>query len=187
MSNNPFESLKQLGQIGEQFKNMFNDDFMKNLMSQANVGMGTPTGNPMAPGGGTPFPTDSFWMPWNSSQTQSQSNQPKVDVFQTKQEVVILVDLPGIERAGDVKVHVEPRQVTLRGSFSNRFHNIQREQFALSERSRGDFEREIALPIRVRTDKTRALYRQGVLEIHLIKDVDRQDRPTGKQVDIDFE
>ncbi|MFC4769373.1 Hsp20/alpha crystallin family protein [Effusibacillus consociatus] len=183
MNNNPFDSLRQLGQLGEQLQKMFGEDFMKSVMG-SNTSLPNMPGFQSAVSGanGQHFPSDPFQNVFN----WSGGNYPRLDLYQTRNEVVAVLELPGLEKSSDVKVYVEPNKLVVKGNQSRRYSGIAKEQFLISER-RNSFEREIALPVKVLARKARAYYRHGLLEVHLIKDGGSKAEPSGNSIPIDFE
>ncbi|RMH98913.1 MAG: Hsp20/alpha crystallin family protein [Calditrichaeota bacterium] len=92
---------------------------------------------------------------------------PRVDVKETDREVVVTAELPGIDEK-DLDISVSDDVLTLRGE--KREEREEREgNFYRMERSYGTFHRDIALPCEVDPDKVEAVYRKGVLTIHLPK------------------
>lgn len=95
--------------------------------------------------------------------------RPKVDLYHTPQEVIAVIEAPGIERKEDIRLHVEPQRLLIQGVQQNRYAQIAKEQYLLSERDRGPFEREVVLPVPVVPEQVQALYRLGLLEVHMRK------------------
>jgi HSP20 family protein len=91
---------------------------------------------------------------------------PVLDMWETKDDLVLAVDLPGV-REKDVAVSITGDLLTIRGE--RRVEN-DKDQGALHvERAYGAFERAVQLPMPVQADKVKATYRDGVLEITLPK------------------
>jgi len=90
---------------------------------------------------------------------------PRVDVTQHEDEVVIRVDLPGIGK-DDVKVHVAEDAVTIHGE-RHRAQEEERDGVYRSERNYGGFHRTVALPAGTMTDRAKASFKDGVLEIRM--------------------
>ena len=92
---------------------------------------------------------------------------PAVDVEETADEFVIKADLPGIAQK-DVKVSTMGDTVTIRGE---RKQESDRKDGSVhrSERIYGAFERTFRLGTPVKSDKIKAQYRDGVLEVHVPK------------------
>jgi HSP20 family protein len=92
---------------------------------------------------------------------------PSLDMHETKDDLVIRMELPGV-REKDVTVSITGDLLTVKGE--RRWDDENRDQKYLHvERAYGQFERLIQLPMAVQTDKVKAAYRDGVLEITLPK------------------
>ena len=92
---------------------------------------------------------------------------PPLDVYETKDDLVIAVELPGV-REKDVHLSIVGEVLSLRGQ---RVPNgeVREENYHRMERWSGTFERHIQLPIPVQADKVRAIYRDGVLDVRFPK------------------
>jgi len=92
---------------------------------------------------------------------------PDLDVSETEDEIVVKADLPGIDEK-DLRVTYSGNQLHIKGE-----RKAEKEEkgknFHTVERSSGNFERMIALPVEVEAEKVKAKYKKGVLEIHLPK------------------
>ena len=134
-----------------------------------------------------PFGTMERWEPFRVSDIQSEVNRlfdnffgrpaastgggrawlPSVDMYASKDDVVVSVELPGVSEK-DVTVSITGDLLTIKGE--RRFENEVKEQDLLHvERTYGKFERMIQLPMAVQSDRVKATYRDGVLEIKLPK------------------
>jgi len=90
---------------------------------------------------------------------------PSVDIFEHEGNLVLRAELPGIEPK-DVDVHVENNVLTLRGE--RKFESeVKREKYHRVERAYGTFSRSFTLPNVVDTEKIKAEYRDGVLNVTL--------------------
>ena len=105
---------------------------------------------------------------------------PAVDVHETKDDIVLSFDIPGVSEK-DVQVTVTGDLLTVKGErrferegTENSVHRV--------ERVYGKFERSVQLPMAVSTDKVKATYRDGVLEIKLGK----ADEVKPRQIKIDL-
>ena len=92
---------------------------------------------------------------------------PPVDMYATKDDLVLTLELPGVSEK-DVTVTITGDLLTVKGE--RRFEQQMKEQDLLHvERTFGKFERLIQLPMAVQSDRVKASYRDGVLEIRLPK------------------
>lgn len=92
---------------------------------------------------------------------------PVVDVYETKDELVVTAELPGVNEK-EVQVGITGDLLTIKGE-RHQERETKEESYHRLERFYGKFERDIPLPIPVETNKVKATYRNGVLEIHLPK------------------
>ncbi len=124
---------------------------------------------------------DFFKEPFFSSDLDAaQSYWPKVDITEDKERFLVRADLPGMEK-DDINVLIEGDTLTISGE---KREEIKREEGAYShlERSYGLFQRAITLPENVDKEKVDASYRNGVLELSLIKT--GEPRVKGKKIEI---
>lgn len=90
---------------------------------------------------------------------------PVVDIFEQEGNLVLKAELPGVDPK-DVDVHVENNTLTLRGE--RKFASeVKRENYHRVERAYGTFSRSFTLPNVVDTDKIKAEYKDGVLQVTL--------------------
>jgi HSP20 family protein len=92
---------------------------------------------------------------------------PSVDISETEGEYQIKAEIPDV-RKEDVKVTVEDGVLTIQGQRKQekeekgtKYHRI--------ERSYGSFARTFSLPDVIETDKVKAEFKDGVLNLHLPK------------------
>ena len=94
---------------------------------------------------------------------------PAVDVRETKDELVMLVELPGLD-IEDVSVSVEKNVLTIGGEKKKTFEEgDEGSQYHVVERYHGHFERSFRLPETVSAAKIDARLKDGVLAISLPK------------------
>ena len=94
---------------------------------------------------------------------------PAVDVHETKDDLVLSFDIPGVTEK-DVHLTITGDLLTVRGERERRFERDgSGETYHRVERIYGRFERSVQLPMTVQTDKVKASYRDGVLEVKLPK------------------
>ncbi len=92
---------------------------------------------------------------------------PAVDIYETKDAVVVTVEAPGMTRE-QFSVEVKDEVLTIKGErpFEK---DVSREQYHRIERAYGKFRRSFILGMAVQTDRITAAYSEGVLEINLPK------------------
>jgi HSP20 family protein len=92
---------------------------------------------------------------------------PPTDVFEDKDSIRIVSELPGL-RPGDVKITVENQTLTIRGE-KQQVSEEKTERVHRYERSYGTFERSFSLPGTVDTDRVEARFADGLLTVTLPK------------------
>ena len=92
---------------------------------------------------------------------------PAVDVFEGKDAVKIVAELPGV-KPEDVKLSLENNLLTIRGEKKQEAEE-RSERVHRYERSYGSFERAFVLPSTVDGEKISAEYRDGVLTVTVPK------------------
>ena len=92
---------------------------------------------------------------------------PAVDMFQTDDEVVVRVALPGF-KADEVQINVTGDVLTLRGELKHEEEQKER-AWHIREHRWNSFERSIALPTEVTADRASADFENGILTITLPK------------------
>ena len=92
---------------------------------------------------------------------------PPVDVWETEDEVVYALDLPGMAE-DDVSVELEEGTLTISGT-RKRKDEVSKDGLYRYERRFGSFSRTIGLPQGVTDDSVKADYKNGVLEVRVTK------------------
>jgi HSP20 family protein len=90
---------------------------------------------------------------------------PPVDIYERDGNIVLKAELAGLDPK-DVDIRVENNVLTLRGE--RKFENeVKRENFHRVERSYGTFTRSFTLPSAVDTERIKADFKDGVLQVTL--------------------
>ncbi|TNF98364.1 MAG: Hsp20/alpha crystallin family protein [Gammaproteobacteria bacterium] len=107
------------------------------------------------------------WPSWGELAVPFEGRMPKVDVIDRDDEVVVRAEVPGVEK-DDLEISVSDNSVTIKGETK---HEEKEEKGAYyrSEISRGAFTRTVVLPGIVATDKAKAKFKDGVLELTIPK------------------
>src|SRR5262245_58925853 len=92
---------------------------------------------------------------------------PLCDIYEEGDNIVVKAELPGLDR-NDIDVQVENNILTLRGE-RKREKEVKSENLFRTERYYGSFTRSFTLPVTVDTEKIRADYRDGVLQVTMPK------------------
>jgi HSP20 family protein len=155
-------NMQHMANMSNQLRKSFGPQFLKNIMNQLPVNeLQGLQDNP-------------DWGQWFGGQLfggeGASGDHPRIDIYQTRNEVVVVVEVPGLESSNDVNVNIKSDTLTLSGNMAGRYGSIAEDRFSQSERFRGDFNRTVSLPVRVRPQQARATYRNGLLEIRITKD-----------------
>lgn len=94
---------------------------------------------------------------------------PLIDVRETDEEYLVLVDLPGVKQE-DVSIEVADQVLTISGSRAP----VEVGEAQLVERPYGSFVRSLTLPKGVDEDAIAADYHDGVLELHVPKPAEQR-------------
>jgi HSP20 family protein len=105
---------------------------------------------------------------------------PLCDMHETRDDLVVTFEVPGV-REKDVSVAITGDVLTVKGE-RHLPSEVKQDSFYRLERVWGKFERSIPLPMPVQSDKVRATYRDGLLEIRLPK----ADEVKPKEIKIDI-
>ncbi len=92
---------------------------------------------------------------------------PAIDVYETKDDVVVETTLAGVD-SKDVEVSVENDILTIKGE-SKRESEVDEKNYYRKEISAGSFFRTVALPSRVMADGAKAESKKGILRITIPK------------------
>jgi HSP20 family protein len=111
---------------------------------------------------------DSFFEGRPSRRTREEGEWlPSLDVSETKSDLVVKAELPGME-AKDIEISLNEGLLTIKGE-KKQEREEKEEGYHLIERSYGTFTRSIRLPKDVQSDKIKASFKNGVLKVILPK------------------
>ena len=108
----------------------------------------------------SPFREFDHFSPFKTLDT---SAVPKVDVYQTKTDVVVTAEIPGIAK-DNLDVYATDNAIRISAERKNN-DEYENQNIYRSERYYGTFYRVIALPAEINTDNVKASYQDGVLSI----------------------
>ena len=91
----------------------------------------------------------------------------KVDIFEEGNDVVVKAELPGMKKE-DLDVNLTDDTITVSGE-KKKEEKIEKKDYYRVERSYGSFTRSFRLPKEVQSDKAKANFKDGVLEIRVPK------------------
>jgi len=92
---------------------------------------------------------------------------PAIEIYEEKDEVVVKAELPGMKKE-DLEINLSGDILTIKGE-KKKEEEVKEKGSYYSERSYGSFERSIEIPENVLSDKIRASFKEGVLEVRLQK------------------
>ncbi len=92
---------------------------------------------------------------------------PAIDVSETKEEYKIKADLPGISKE-NVDISMLGNTLTIKGE-RKESHEEKEHNFYKKEITYGSFQRQVILPEDIDSDKIKAAYDNGVLELRIPK------------------
>jgi len=107
------------------------------------------------------MPEDSFIHPSRVPGVFGQATAVPIDMCQTPNEVVIKATLPGIKPDG-VDISITGDTLTINGE-TRVEEELKREDYIYKERRYGSFNRTLALPSSLQTDKVAADFEDGIL------------------------
>lgn len=90
---------------------------------------------------------------------------PRVDVLEKDKEIVLYFDLPGVDQK-EVEITISEDRLTVSGE---RKPGEVQGDFLRRERTFGPFRRTFSLRMPIDVERVMAVYKNGVLEIHLPK------------------
>lgn len=118
---------------------------------------------------------DRLWTRMSVEDQPSLANwSPTSDILETKDEIVIKAELPGIDEK-DVDVEIESNMLTIKGERKAE-KDVEEKGYRRVERAYGTFLRTFTLPPNVEAEKISATFAKGVLEVHMPKKEDAKPR-----------
>lgn len=114
-----------------------------------------------------PRPSRWEWPRLSQMQAPFEGRMPKVDVIDREAEVLVRAELAGVDKK-DIDISVSDNTVTIRGS-TRQESKEEKGDYYRCEISEGSFARTVALPCDVDSDKAKAAFKDGLLELTLPK------------------
>jgi HSP20 family protein len=105
-----------------------------------------------------------FASDWLSDMTASRGPFPPINVFQQGEDVLALMELPGVDK-NDLQIQAKAN--TIRISGKKRVEYANEASVHRRERVSGEFDRTLSLPVQFDPDRIRAEYRDGLLALFL--------------------
>jgi HSP20 family protein len=101
---------------------------------------------------------------WLSDQTTSRGPFPPINVFQQGDDILAIIELPGVEKDS---LQVQAKENTIRIAGNKVVTYPEGVSIHRRERIFGEFDRTLSLPVQLDPDRIKAEYRDGVLALYL--------------------
>ncbi len=101
---------------------------------------------------------------WLGDQTASEGPFPPINVFQQQDDILAIIELPGVEKDS---LQVQAKENTIRIAGKKTVSYPEGASVHRRERTFGEFDRTLSLPVQLDPDRIKAEYRDGILAIHL--------------------
>lgn len=101
---------------------------------------------------------------WLDAQTAGQGPFPPINVFQQGDDILAIIELPGIDKSS---LLVQAKENTIRIAGKKTISYPDGVSVHRRERTFGEFDRTLSLPVQLDPDQIRAEYRDGVLALRL--------------------
>jgi HSP20 family protein len=101
---------------------------------------------------------------WLQDLTTSRGPFPPINVFQQGEDILAIIELPGIDK-NDLQIQAKENTIRISGRKAVDFP----EEVSVHRRERvwGEFDRTLSLPVQLDPDGIKAEYRDGVLALFL--------------------
>jgi HSP20 family protein len=101
---------------------------------------------------------------WLHDRTTSQGPFPPVNVFQQGDDILAIIELPGIEKDS---LNIQAKENTIRIAGKKSVTYPDGVSIHRRERLWGEFDRSLSLPVQLDPDRIKAEYRDGILALFL--------------------
>lgn len=163
------KNSRNLGRWEKQARQFFGDDFWDDILSvlpDAEAGM---QGQGQAPQGQRQGEELRSYERQEGTSARGAGaapppRQPAIDVYRTERQVIVHVELPGLQDVSGVDVYMQQDQLVIQGTLPRR---VSKGETVIAERFAGEFRRMIPLEDAIVEEKIQATYRHGLLEIIL--------------------
>jgi len=92
---------------------------------------------------------------------------PTVDIYEDGNDVIVKAELPGMKKE-DIDVSISDDVITISGEKKSE-EKVEKKDYYRLERSYGSFTRTLRLPAETQTDKAKASFTDGILEVRMPK------------------
>ncbi|HLO27459.1 MAG TPA: Hsp20/alpha crystallin family protein [Geobacteraceae bacterium] len=107
------------------------------------------------------------WMPRIKLPEIMGEVSPSVDIFEDGNNVVVKAEVPGMKKE-EIEVNLTQDTITISGHKKEE-EKVEKKDFYRLERTFGSFTRKLRLPSDILTDKAKATFKDGVLEVRIPK------------------
>jgi HSP20 family protein len=101
---------------------------------------------------------------WMQDMTTSRGPFPPINVFQQGEDILAIVELPGIDKNA---LEIQAKENTIRVAGKKAVQYPEGVSVHRRERVVGEFDRTLSLPVQLNPDSIRAEYRDGILALFL--------------------
>jgi HSP20 family protein len=101
---------------------------------------------------------------WMHDMTTSRGPFPPINVFQQGEDILAIIELPGIDKNA---LEIQAKENTIRISGKKVLQYPEGVSVHRRERIGGDFDRTLSLPVQLNPDAIKAEYRDGILALFL--------------------
>ena len=115
---------------------------------------------------------------WLHDLTTSRGPFPPINVFQQGDDILAIVELPGIDRS-DLQIQAKDNTIRISGKKSVEYPD--RVSVHRRERLFGEFDRTLTVPVNLDPDRVKAEYRDGILALFLPRA--ESDKPRTVKID----
>jgi HSP20 family protein len=109
---------------------------------------------------------------WLGASTASMGTYPPVNVFQQGDDLVAIIELPGVNKSD---LNIQAKENTIRVAGQKRIDYPEDVSLHRRERHSGIFDRTIVVPMQIDPDRIRAEYNNGILALFIPRA--EQDKP----------
>jgi HSP20 family protein len=108
---------------------------------------------------------------------------PVTDTYEKDEDVIVRVELPGIDPAKDVHVFVEDNNLVVRGERKEK-DEVKKDSYYKMEAFFGSFEKRLPIPKGIDDAAIEAAYADGVLRIRVPKAAKQGAPPRAKEIPV---
>jgi HSP20 family protein len=109
---------------------------------------------------------------WLGSSTSSMGAYPPINVFQQDDDLVAIIELPGVDKSD---LNIQAKENTIRVAGQKRIPYPKEVSLHRRERLSGVFDRTLVVPMQIDPERIRAEYNDGILALFIPRA--EQDKP----------